>query len=456
MPRFSHLGPTEKPILKLLPFGIFFFILASSAGAQLQSIEWEDEAGTQATEADIDRELEYRAHEVAREYPWLVQELRGLALSAVNVPREKFLRGIHAASDLVFDGTTELPVRISLQGFFSNVGEVVQAVARLSPGMQIEGDISSRFIKFYRPLDQTVGLAEGDLVARYRRPILQLESYPRAGGIVLPGALFIEGNISPAPWVVEVIANQMGDDYIVMANGLQIKRFPFLDPMDIDRNLIQSQTMVKYREALKSKTDLTYWQVSQIPYSTSNERLNLTAAQMGYGGGLFGTRIEGGSIVVDLADGSKFSWSPDDLPKEPPMTESEAYRAAFQFQSLVLTNLASGNAVFCSDRFGFRVGPNLLTFGPEMESLSGDPELSSAQKEQQIRLKWPDDADWILEYFYTSVVKDVPLPAQLPYAAPPVGPLPTPNVPQAGAAEPGSSEDLIQQFLKERGLPQLR
>jgi hypothetical protein len=404
-------------------------------------------------EPDLQTEsLVERAARVQQQYPWLVQETRGLSVYAFNIPREEFLRGAHATTDLVFDGTSELPDRISLRGFFANITKVFDKLDEQSPDLRYRTETLDRRVTFYHAKDEAAGLPPRDLIARYRLGRIPSPQAPSGTGMFLPGSLIVQGTLFPPPLQVDVMPNPAGGNVVVMANSYPVQKIDFVDPLQMEREFREADSPERVKRVLGMKASQIWLQTAQIPFATTSERLNLAAGQMAYAIGAFKTRVEGESLQIELPDGSKMFWSPRQTPPTMPLSEPEAFQKAYTLQSEILSSLAEGSVVFCSDRFGMRAVRDAMSFLAELSQIASDARLSAPEKEGKIRQRWPADRDWILEYFYTTLLDEAaPPPPGGPYA-PPLPPvvLPTPNIPNR--LPPNATPDeIIKQLLEKSG-----
>jgi len=379
-----------------------------------------------------------------------------LALFAMNLPREEFLRGVSAATDIVFEGTEELPQLITLNGFFLNIEEALRKLGDLDPNLRQSIDLKNLKGRFYHPEDTTAGLSDDDLVRKYRRQKMTDLSTPNSMGAFFPGHLILEGNLVPQPVQIEVIPNRELSEVHVLANGNIIERIRYTDPYLMEQELIQADTPEKFRRAVESKADRIWHQVSEIPFAGTDERLMMTVSQLSAIYGILYAKKEGDSIQVETAAGKKFSWTPGKRKTAIPLTETEAYQKAFALQSQIFTGLGSGGVVFCSIQFGFRVMPDGYTFMEELKRIASEETVTTGDKARKIRERWPDHADWVLEYYYTSLMDEIAQSPPNPLLnSPLVFPMPTPVMPPMPALPEDNRslrkpEDILKELLEKK------
>ncbi len=392
--------------------------------------------------------LEERALQVQQQYPWLIQQDRGLALFAVNLPREEFLRGVNAATDLVFEGTEELPELISLRGIFTNIEEALKQLGELDPGLRQTIDTKGMKGRFFHVEDANGGMSDEDLVRRYRRQKMTAATQPNGMGAFFAGNLIMDGTLIPPPVQIDVQPNHANSEIHLLANGNIIERIKYTDPYLLDQELIRADTPDKFQRAVKSKADRIWQQVSQIPFSATGERMMMTSTQLSAIYGIAIAKLEGDSIKLETPEGKKFSWSPPQKGKDVPLTESEAFQKAYNLQTQIFSGLGSGGMVFCSLHFGIHIVPDGFYFLEDLKKITSEEGVVAGEKARKIREHWPEHADWVLEYYYTSLIDEI---AQAPtnpiLNTPLVFPLPTPVVP-GGTEAPKTTEQILKEIME--------
>jgi len=349
-------------------------------------------------------ELQRRAERVNREYPWLYQASNGLDVRPRNVDREDFLRGLHAATDVVFDGTSALPERIDLSGLFPSLEGVLEGLVKDRPDLAYDADWRGLRVLF-RPLeDSTAGMSETLLISRYRRPKHPAALQPNAVGVFVSGLLVVDGSEVPPPLRTEVYPDPPDLQASLAVNGFPVRDFPYIDPAAVDRALYTAPSPDKFREALLAKADSLWLEVAQFPGPATSDRLRSVADRLRFVYGVRDAVLGEDSIDLALLNGDPLEWS---IPREanlPSPNAAVAHRRALAFQNDLLRSLSVGNVVFVSSEYGPKVLANRNAFVNELRQVAGDATVALAKRESEIRRKWPNEADWILEYFYTSLV----------------------------------------------------
>ncbi len=437
--------------MKFTTFGSITVLLTLLAGG--------DPGGICQEVNDQDMETQHlleRAQQVQEKYPWLIQQDRGLALFAFNLPREEFLRGVSAATDLVFEGTEELPELVTLSGFYSNIEEALKKLGDLDPSLRQSIDVKGLKGRFFHLEDTTAGLSDDDLVRKYRRQRLSDAAQPDRMGGFFAGHLILEGTLIPPPIQIDVKPNRELSEVHLLANGNIIERIKYTDPFLMDQELLQADTPVKFRRAVESKADRIWRQVSQIPFSATGERLMMTVSQLSAIYGIAIAKVDGDSIQIETMNGKKFTWRPNQGKKEVPLTEPEAYQKAYALQSQIFTGLGSGGVVFCSLQFGLRVVPDGYFFMEELKRIASEEGVVAGEKARKIRQRWPEHADWVLEYYYTSLMDEIAQSPPNPLLNNPLFmPPPTPVIPPMPAMPEGidstrKPEDILKDLLEKK------
>jgi hypothetical protein len=441
-------GDFKEDKMRLRTFGYTTLLLLLLAGGNPSGICQE------ATDENLEtQQLQERAFRVQQRYPWLIQQDRGLALFAINTPREEFLRGVNAATDLVFEGTEELPPTITLNGFFPSIEEALKKLGELDPSLRQTLDLKGMKGRFFHPEDTTAGLSDDDLVKKYRRQKAADATQPNSMGAFFAGNLIIDGTLIPPPVQIDVVQNREISEVHVLANKNIIERFKYTDPFLLDQELLQADTPDKFRRAVQSKADRIWHQVSQVPFSGTGEQMMLTASQLSAIYGIVVAKVEGSSIRFETADGKKFTWSPKSGQKGILLTEPDAFQMAYNLQTKLFNGLGSGGVVFCSIKFGIQVIPDGFYFMTDLKKIASEEGFAEGEKARKIRDRWPEQADWILEYYYTSLMDEI---AQAPpnplLNSPLVFPLPTPLVPDLpkGQEAPRAPEDILKELLEKQ------
>lgn len=409
---------------------------------------------------DAFESLAERANRVQARYPWLIQQPNGLAVFASGISREEFLRGLNAATDLVFDGTCELPERVDVSGFFPNVSRILQNLSDQNPGLYHESHARSHHVRFFRERMPSELLIDSGQGIRYKRARLTGTDSPTGAGMFFPGTLVVDGTLIPPPVFLEVFPDPDNRVIVLRVNGLPVRKHPYTSPFNVNQELIQADDPAKFRAALETKAAQVWRDTASIPYSSTRERLNLTAGQMAYVYGVFRTRVEGESLYFEFPDGTTATWHPKQAAHTVIETEVEAIRDAYQEQDQIVAALAGGSAVFFSQRFGYRVVPDAISMNEDLKRLALDPSLSEGEKEREIRGRWPQAAHVILEYFYTTVLEDpsassgpaqrtlpsIPLPVPQPPPGAGLPQLPQPAIPPMtlpGGGVASSTQELL-------------
>ncbi|MCC7196478.1 MAG: hypothetical protein IT356_13065 [Gemmatimonadaceae bacterium] len=378
-------------------------------------------------------QLEERSQRVQEKYPWLIQEANGLVIFAVNLTREEFLQGLHAATDLVFDGTSELPELVTVRGFFPDISAAIRKLGESDPALRPEIDLSARKVNFSRSIPAGKGLTDQDLNAKYRRSPLTHATASNGLGVYLSGNLIIDGNLVPPPLQIEVIPMRERSEIQILINTLVVERYRYTDLYSLDQNLYQADTPEKFQQALSDKTGRIWLQVSQIPFATTDERLTLTAGQLRGIYGVADVTLGGTQLKIKTLEGRTFDWSPAQVSKDIPLSEPEAFQKAYETQSQIFGGLASGGIVFCSHLYGIKVIPQGYFFMEELRRISGDASLSIQEKVEAIQAKWPGEVDPILEFLFTTLLNEAPQQPQPQFPGmPPIQPIPTPAMPIEG------------------------
>jgi len=358
-------------------------------------------------------ELTLRAQWVHQEYPWLDQQMNGLAVNCYGVPREAFLRGMHAATDLVFEGTQELPQSLTLFGLFRNAEEVFQRVCSDDPFLACQADMKSRQVVFSRNKDETAGLSDEELIARYRRTKPTLDLARTGGGLLYPGMLVVNGTPFPSPLSIEITMDRENRAVLIQANGISLREIRYLDPTQVDAELFRATTSSQVGAALATKADQIWSELSRFPLSSTKETLTLMGQRIGYMPGVLRTEVGETSLLLVLRDMSQVKWEIPKGTQQVSFGEQEAYRRAYDFQNQVLSVLARGGAFFISDKFGIGTVPSAFELNPALERLVSDTTLTLREKELEIRKERKGQSGFVLEYFYTSLVgKGQPLAAR--------------------------------------------
>lgn len=253
-----------------------------------------------------------------------------------------------------------------------------------------------------------------DLVSRYRREPIRNTQAPGGQGAWVAGILVVDGTLFPPPYLIEIVPNQPGSNVLVLANGYPIEKLDYTDAVKIEQDILNPQSPEAYRSAFHAKCNQVWLQVSQIPFATTGERLNLMAGQMNFLYGIHRTKVVGEKVEAELMNGTVFEWSIAHAKGNASLTEQSAYQKAYERQNEILAGLGGGAVVFCSLRFGPHSIQDGYTFQTQFNELLAKTDLTLAQKEQEIRLRWERDADWLLEYFYTSLSA-----SEVPSAPPP-------------------------------------
>jgi hypothetical protein len=376
------------------------------------------------------QQLLERAQRVQEKYPWLIQEDRGISVFAFNLPREEFLRGLQAATDIVFDGTDELPEQITLSGFFLNIEEVIKKIGETDSTLKKAIDLTNLQATFYRPENKTLTLSDQDLSLRYRRPKLGDVASAFGMGVYLPGNLIVDGTLIPPPLQIEVIPQRDQSEVQVLCNKLVLKKLPYIDPYQADQNLFQADTPENLKKAILNKADRIWNQVAQIPYTSTAERLNLTAGQIGIIYRVTNAQVENQQVKIACVDGLEFAWAPPTTAQNLVLTEPEAFQKAYELQNQIFTTLASGGIYFVSTQYGMKTLTDGFYVMSELKQIHADESLQERDKVNRIHERWSDALDWMLEYYYTSL-KDqavVPVPEGFPNLNQPL-PLPTMALP---------------------------
>lgn len=413
-----------------------------------------------AVDMDVEtQQLIERAERVQEQYPWLVQQDRGLVLLAVNIPREEFLQGVTAATDLVFDGTDELPELITLQGVFPNIEAALKNLSVLDPGLRQSLDLKAKKGRFSHLEDTTAGLSDEGLVRKYKRQKLANASAPDRGGAFMVGSLVIDGTLIPPPVQVEVIPNRDLGEVQVTVNQNIIERLKYTDPYVLDQELFQANTPAKFKKAVESKADRIWQQVCQIPFSGTGERLLMTVTQLSAIHGIAYAKADGEDIQIETLEGKKFTWSPKPV-KNAPLTEPEAFQKAYDLQSQLFSALGSGGMAFCSIQFGTHVIPDGFYFMNDLRKIISEEGVAVPDKARKIRERWPEHADWILEFYYTSLMDEAaqapanPLlnsPYVIPFPTPVMPEMPNiPNMPAGGQGGPKTPEEILKEFIEKQ------
>lgn len=369
-------------------------------------------------------EILVRAQEVNRRYPWILLNDRGLTLTAYDLPRDAFLRGLTAATDLVFSGTEELPETISLIVHSARADQVFQEIQRLDPFLTFEGRWNQKEVIFRSVTNPTVGLSDAELIARYRRPRPSLNSIRSDRGAFTPGALIAEGTRFPNPLFLEIFPDRSVKKVFVLCNQSILKEFPFKDPGELDLALYQAQSQADQRKAVADKLNQIHHEVGRIPTSSTDELLGNVARAAAYLPHVAGTAVVRTSLMVRMSDGSEMEWSLPRSSKGQYWSEPEAIQAAYTFQNRLNFDLSRGSVVLISEQFGDTAIENGFEFFRRLEEIAADGRLNLAEKELEIRKSWKNQADAVLEYFYTSVVDSAetpsyapPVPAPIPFGA---------------------------------------
>ncbi|KXK35143.1 MAG: hypothetical protein UZ16_OP3001001834 [Candidatus Hinthialibacteria bacterium OLB16] len=407
-------------------------------------------AGTDYSDPHTDQ-LEERAQRVQEKYPWLIQEANGLVVFAVNISRDEFLHGLRAATDLVFDGTAELPEMVTIRGFFPDVSAVIRKLGESNPALRQEIDLKSKNVRFSRSAPVGKGLSEQDFIARYRRGRLANATAANGAGAYLSGNLIIDGTLVPSPIQIEVAPMRDLSEIQILANTLVVARFRYTDLFSLDQDLYQADTPEKFEKALIEKTGRIWLQVSQIPFAATDERFTLTAGQLRGIYGVADVTLGGDRLTIKTLEGKSFDWRPSQAAKNAPLSEPEAFQKAYETQNQIFGGLASGGVVFCSHLFGIRVIPQGYFFMEELRRIAGDSTLSIQDKVQAIQDKWPGEVDPILEFLFTTLLDGtVQSPqSQIP-GFPTAPPLPTPAIPGEGLGGRPPEEVLKELLQRQR------
>ena len=383
-------------------------------------------------------ELTARAEGVTRDYPWIELPFNGLSLNGFDLEREEFLRGLHAATDLVFEGTNELPESITAYGLFPNVANVLDEVLKDDPFLEHRIDWENRRVTFLHKVDDSLGLSDSELAARYRRAKPDPQLIQGNRGMVYPGALIVDGTPFPSPLLVEVTPDQTTRHYFVQANGFILKKFAYTDPFQVDTDLYQAANTADLKVALLAKADSVWSQVSMLPRASTQEVLDMVDRQMSFLPGVLKTKVEDSTIVLTLRDSTEVTWTLPDIHSKKILNEQEAFREAFALQNQILMTLSRGGVVFVSTVYGVTAFENGFELLPALQRLASNRHLSLREKEFEIRKSWKEQAESILEYFYTSLVDD-------PHSAltePSPGQVSEQRLPQQPQFPPGPQQNL--------------
>jgi hypothetical protein len=369
-------------------------------------------------------EILEKARAVNARYPWILLSDRGLTLTAYDLPREEFLRGLSEATELVFSGTEELPETITLIVHSARADQVFQEIRRLDPFLISEERWSEKRVIFRKVDNPTVGLSEEELIARYRRPRPSLNSIRSDRGAFAPGALISEGTRFPNPLNLEILPDRSVKKVFLLCNQIILKEFPFKDPGEIDLELYQAQSQADRMKAVREKLSQIHHEVSRFPMSSTAELLEGMARAAAFLHPVAGTVVVRNSLIVRMREGSEMEW---ELPRGGDhlyWSEPEAIQAAYAFQNQLNFELSRGAVVLISEQFGDTVIENGFDFFRRTDEIAANGRWSLAEKELEMRKEWRDQAEPVLEYFYTSVVSSGEEglttgtePARVPYGA---------------------------------------
>lgn len=454
-----------KTTLSLSFAGLVFLLLLTGFSARGQEEEF-----------SVYDDLERRAEEVTLRFPWLVQTYSGLSVTAESIPREEFLSGLTAATDLVFEGTEELPLLVTLVGRYRGVSALLDGFCRNHPEIDCDIDAPGRMARFSAGPDDGAGLSDIALIARYRRAPIDPALVRRNYGMFFSGALVVDGSIIPSPLEFLIEPMPTENRVILKVNGYPVTEVVHLDVAAIERSLYEATNLDQFKSALQSKLDYSWRMMTRIPFGTQRDALNLFARQAAFNYGVTRAEPTRGGIRVHLAAGSHLDWAVPPPDSSTAYDSTEAYAMVQGIQNQVIGGLSIGAMVFMSNRYGVRVFNQPFDFNPRLSALAAEP-IDLREKERRIRMEWREEAEWILEYFYTSLISDAwmtasplpfptPVPTPLVEAVPPTTALPMENGPEtdlliesyleeleSGGADPLPPDPIARELLPgERGL----
>lgn len=396
-------------------------------------------------------DLEQRAEEVTLRFPWLVQTYSGLSVTAESISREEFLRGLTAATDLVFEGTEELPLLVTLVGRYRGVSALLDAFCRNHPEIDCDIDAPGRMARFSAGPDDGAGLSDIALIARYRRAPIDPALVRRNYGMFFSGALVVDGSIIPSPLEFQIEPMPTENRVILKVNGYPVTEVVHLDVAAIERSLYEATNLEQFKSALQSKLDYSWRMMIRIPFGTERDALNLFARQAAFNYGVTRAEPTRGGIRVHLAAGSHLDWAIPEPNLSTAYDSTEAYAMVQGIQSQVIGGLSLGAMVFMSNRYGVRVFHQPFDFNTRLNALAAEP-IDLREKERKIRMEWREEAEWILEYFYTSLISDswmtaspAPIPTPNPTPSVDAG---SPSIPPSMDIDPGTHA-LIESYLEE-------
>ncbi|MCA9433016.1 MAG: hypothetical protein KC940_21035, partial [Candidatus Omnitrophica bacterium] len=396
----------------------------------------------QEDEDSLTRELEARAERVTREFPWLVQTNSGLSITAYGRSREEILRGLNAATDLVFDGTENLDPVVDLAGNFSNVEEALKKLCRDDPYLKCRVDFSTSSAHFDSIPDPTANMSNIGLISRYHQVRIDTNLTRQNYGMFLPGMLVCNGSQFPAPFNFQIEPIPLASRVVVKVNGYSVEDFQYSDPVELDRNLYQAANVDELKSAIQAKLDQTWRMSARFPYGTTRETLGLLSQQAQFLYGVVRSEPMIRGLRLHLNDGQHLDWT---FPKQDPTIAfdgADAYQKAQQYQQQAISGLSSGLVVFLSNRFGLHILEDSLNFPNRIGEIAA-ADASLGEKENRIRTEWPDDADWVLEFFYTSLIPEDWIDS------PPVQTELIPNSDTLGPVYENPAQEKIQESMRE-------
>jgi len=357
------------------------------------------------SDSSADEDLEQRAALIELQYPWLVQETFGLSLSATDVPREDFLNGLHAATDLVFDGSALLPERISLEGVFNNISEVIRELCSNNLSVDYEEDLESLRVQFIPGGPAALGSGQEDPHRKYRMPRPLVGRAPPGSGYPYPGVLIVEGVVFPSPLSIEVIPKPEASQIYVRANLHLMERFEYVNTVLLDQALLGATDLATYESAFRKKADLLWSEIGKLPFEGQGDRLRALSTQASIQfPNIYHASPQMGGLVIQMLDRKTFRWDPPIEPRDTLVSEQRAVALAMELRDRMVAGLTSAGYVFFSRRSGLGIlyeSPALLV---QLQVFARDPLTTLREKEREIRIRWPNHAEWILELFYTSLV----------------------------------------------------
>jgi hypothetical protein len=361
-----------------------------------------DEVPASESESFSDREDLLRfSNEVTTTYSWIDLPMEGIELDTYELDPAEFFRGLHAATDLVFEGTENFVEPITLEGRFANVTEILDTLYLSDPFLEYVYDRGAKRVVFTRE-DLTEGLSPYELSARYQRSDRLLKPDEGSGGLFYAGMLAVDGLLYPQQVRVDLMPIPSARKFVLNVNGTVVKDFGYSDPYDFDRKALAADTPEELQEVLLTRVDQAWAGIAWYPFDSTKEALIELAYQASRIPGIARAWPESATLTLEPENLEPIVWSIPTGETKKTYTETEAYSLALDFESRLLRSLGAGELVVLSQRYGETTIPRAAELLAQMMQFNRAPDRSLADMEKALRLGWKPYADWVLEIFYTS------------------------------------------------------